>query len=115
MWFVGEIHLARRLIKIRWLALLRNYLTPITKGEALLQQMIRFIMPIVCSLYLLYPVKNDTIHFQGAHIKFRVFLHGAYSSATSTRSNPSAYYIRINQLPPTYNFALQSLKLPHCL
>lgn len=58
------------------------------------------------------PVKNDTIHFQGAHIKFRVFLHGAYSSATSTRSNPSAYYIRINQLPPTYNFALQSLKLP---
>lgn len=58
------------------------------------------------------PVKNDTIHFQGAHIKFRVFLHGAYTSATTTRSNPSAYYIRVNQLPPTYDFSMQNLHSP---
>ena len=58
------------------------------------------------------PEKTDTIHFQGAHIKFRVFLHGAYTSATPTRANPSAYYIRVNQLPPTYDFSMKNLQLP---
>lgn len=52
---------------------------------------------------------RDTIHFAGAHIKFNVYLHGSYSSQLS-KSVVSNYSIRLNNLPPTYDFNMQRLK-----
>lgn len=62
------------------------------------------------SLYYVYqkvyipasdPVVPDTLYFNGAHIKFRVYLHGAYKDADN---NP--FYIHVNNLSPTYNFEM---------
>lgn len=64
------------------------------------------------SLYYVYqkvyipeptPTVADTLYFRGAHIKFHVYLHGAYLD-----NNKNAFRIRVNQLPPTYNFMMQN-------
>lgn len=46
----------------------------------------------------------DTVRFLGAHIDFNVYLHGNYTS----RQIESIYHIRINNLPPAYNFQKQN-------
>lgn len=64
------------------------------------------------SLYYVYqkiyipepdPLVPDTLYFQGSHIKFRIYLHGAYLDETA---NPIR--IRVNNLPPTYDFRMRN-------
>lgn len=48
--------------------------------------------------------KKDTVHFIGSHIKFKINIYRT--------NNTTNYIVRVNNLLPTYNFAMQSLQNP---
>lgn len=51
-----------------------------------------------------YGEGTDTVRFLGAHINFNVYLHGYYAS----QQIENIYHIRINNLPPAYDFKKQN-------